>query len=194
MGLCIEYVSLDGLPPMELVRDMVSERLKLRVELIQHPAGFHIEVREKWPIRLVPSAHALEVETHSLDLSKPLEQNPNYMLLCRALVALGGTAGPPELLEWNRFKHRFEFQKGAPSSLEVHEQIRSLGGGDGGLPTPYEPWFELVAPLPVLQGVTLIPEPPWLMLMAGTNSFELVDQTYDVLVSCGARPRTESDW
>ncbi|WP_205519537.1 hypothetical protein [Pyxidicoccus caerfyrddinensis] len=172
---------------------MVGERLGRQVELIQHPAGFYIEVTKGWFIHLVPSERALEVDERALNPVNPLDQDPDYLRLCRALAALGGQQAPHELLEWGRFKQRFEFQKGTPSPLEVHEQVRRLGGGGGGPPTPYEPWFQLVVPGPALQGVLLKPQSPWLMLMAGTNSFELIDQAYEVLVSCGARPRTDSD-
>lgn len=146
MGINIDHVSLEDLPPMELVRDKVGERLGLRVELIQHPAGFRIEVQERYFCRLVPSERALVLDTYQHP-QYPLAQQPHYLLLCRALAALGGQQQPIERLEWCRsITQRFEFQKGAPGPLEVHEQLRRLGG-TASRPLPTSPGASSLSPL-----------------------------------------------
>ncbi|PTL81573.1 hypothetical protein [Vitiosangium sp. GDMCC 1.1324] len=191
MGICLDYVSLAEVPPMTLVRDRLTEKLGCPVSLVEHPAGFHVEVKPRLMISIVPGERVLEVRELIVDPEDPRYEHPAYLRLCRALTELGGKQTPVEPLDRMRFRQRFEFEGNTPAPLEVHEQLLRLGGRDIGPPSPYEPWFELMTTAPDAQTVVLDPQPPWLHMISGYTSAKLYSAVYNLLLSFGARLRPD---
>ena len=191
MGIYLEYVSLAEVPHMSLVQARASEKLGRRVELIEHPGGFDLEIKNRLFINMLPGERVIDICDLTLGPEHPLYEFPAYLLLCRALTELGGKQGAIELLARRRFRQRFEFEGSAPTPLEVHEQLIRLGVTGIGPPTPYEPWFELFTEAPDAQTLLLHPQPPWLHMIAGYDCGELAYGVYDILASFGAKPRPD---
>ncbi|MGE6762969.1 hypothetical protein ACQKGO_33470 [Corallococcus interemptor] len=198
MGMRLDYVSLEGVPPMELVRARVAERLKRPVLMEEHPAGFRIDILDRMHMNIVPGERALTVWDVIHGPIEPIHEHPAYARLSYAMTVLGGRPGPIETLEHSRFRQRFEYEGPVPTPLELHEQLvqLGLGGRDVRPPRDYAPWFVFRTEPPEDAAVWLYPESPWLELTTGIDEADgvLFRAAYSALVSFGAKPRPESDW
>jgi len=207
MGLTVARYGFEVVPSLTRVRDTLAERMQRPVELVESPPGFGVTVwtdgappmrgRRGTGFNLIPSERALV--THGFigwDPDKPQYESPEYKLLCRALMELGGRPAKVELqleLGQNDYWQRFDFEGKVPEALEVHARIIALGGAteSDNPPEVYSPGFQLSAPglLPSVFPVEISvnPEEGEIMLWAGVLP-SLLTEAAGALESLGGKP------